>query len=763
VPAALRILIVENVPGDAALVEAELRRAGFAFEARRVATRADYVAALRDSPPDLILSECRLPEFDGMEALTLAQSHAPHVPLIVVTGAIDAQTALECTQAGVADHVPKDHLSRLGPAVRRVLERQSALRDSAAATVSLEASERKYRALFDEAPDAIVMADPVSGMILDANARAVELTGRSLGELRALPQVKIHPQPERERAAAALAAALEGLPRVPVNLHVRHADGRSIPVEIAVRIFLDTDGERRVATTLRDVTLRRRADTERALLSTAIEQTADATIITDATGTIEYVNPAFERLTGYARDEAIGANPRLLKSGVQGPEDYRQLWLKLAAGEVFTGTFVNRRKDGVQYIAEISVSPVRDPSGRIIHYVGLQRDVTRERDLEDQLRQMQKLEALGQLTGGIAHDFKNQLGVILANIALIRAELPEDRGDLRSYLADLEQAAENGSAMARKLLAFSRKEPISLQPVDLGLALREHERALRRLLPETIRVRRDAPDDGPTILADPGTLEQVLLNLATNARDAMPQGGTLTISARPVHVRQEDDALLQGFDRRGRFACVAVTDTGHGMDSGTLGRAFEPFFTTKAVGAGTGLGLAMVFGLMKQHGGFVRLYSERGHGTTARLYFAITDAVAIAAPERAAAPHGTETLLLVEDQDMLRRATARTLRKLGYTVVAAPDGAEGLRLLREQAGTFALVISDVVMPNVGGVELYQRARAEGIRVRFLLTSGYVGGPSDAPVPPQIPLLEKPWSVEAFAQKVREVLEGGLPE
>jgi PAS domain S-box-containing protein len=756
VPAALRILIVENVPADAALVETELRRAGFVFEARRVETRADYLAALRDSTPDLILSECRLPRFDGMEALTLAQSHAPHVPLIVVTGAIDGQTALECTQAGAADHVPKDHLSRLGPAVRRVLERQSALRESAA-------SERKYRALFDEAPDAIVMADPVSGMILDANARAVELTGRSLGELRALLQAEIHPRSDRERAAAALAAALDGLPRIPLNLHVRHADGRSIPVELAVRVFLDTDGERRVATTLRDVTLRRRADTERALLSTAIEQTADATIITDATGTIEYVNPAFERLTGYSRDEAIGQNPRLLKSGVQGPEDYRQLWLKLAAGEVFTGTFVNRRKDGVQYIAEISISPVRDPSGRIIRYVGLQRDVTRERDLEDQLRQMQKLESLGQLTGGIAHDFKNQLGVILANIALIRAELPEDRGDLRSYLADLEQAAENGVAMARKLLAFSRKERISLQPVDLGLTLREHERALRRLLPETISVRRDAADDGPTVLADPGALEQVLLNLAMNARDAMPQGGTLTISARPVDVRREDDPHLQGFDRRGRFACIAVTDTGQGMDSGTLGRAFEPFFTTKPVGAGTGLGLAMVFGLMKQHGGFVRLYSERGHGTTARLFFPITDAVAVAAPERAAAPHGTETLLLVEDQEMLRRATARTLGKLGYTVVAASDGAEGLRLLREQAGTFALVISDVVMPNVGGVELYQRARAEGIRVRFLLTSGYIGGPSDAAVPPGVPLLEKPWSVEAFAQKVREVLEGELPE
>jgi len=218
--------------------------------------------------------------------------------------------------------------------------------------------------------------------------------------------------------------------------------------------------------------------------------------------------------------------------------------------------------------------------------------------------------------------------------------------------------------------------------------------------------------------------------------------------------------LLQGFERWGRFACVAVTDTGDGLDAATLGRVFEPFYTTKPVGVGTGLGLAMVFGLMKQHRGFVHMYSEPGLGTTARLYFpAVAEAVAAPAAAQRAASRGTETLLLVEDQEMLRRATLRTLRKLGYTVLTACDGLEGLRALSERRGEIALVTSDVVMPNMGGVELYREARGEGVTAPFLLTSGYTGRPSADAIPPEIALIEKPWSVEALSQKVRDLIDG----
>jgi len=777
-----------------------------------------------------------------------------------------------------------DGAARLFGVVRDISERRQRERE-------LRASEQRHRALFEEAPDAIFVADAVTGLFLDANRVGRELTGRDVEALRGMHQADLFPAEERDAVRTAFFQEAAHPAHHTYQFRVQHRDGHLTPVEISGQLMADESGhpllvgvfrdltERRAAehalheseirfrqvveggpealfistdlhfvyvnpaalrlfgaaspddligrSTLerispefrphiheraerlvgglpvdraaeltylrldgtpfdvevdtvpyhgadrpssliffRDITERKRHIQELALLSTALTQAGEVAFITDTAGTIQYVNPAFERVTGYSAAEAIGRNPRILKSGVQSSEVYRRMWETLAAGQAFTGTFVNRRKNGDHYVAEVVVSPVRDASGAVVRYVAMQRDTTHEHDLEEQLRQAQKMEAVGQLTGGIAHDFNNLLGVILANTSLLGAALSGQEPELRSYLADIERSAAAGSAMVKKLLAFGRRERLAAAPLDLGHALRDVERILRRFLPETIAIRMDVPGQGPSAVADAGALEQMLLNLATNARDAMPGGGTLTITLREVEIREHDALLFHEADQPGTYVCVGVTDTGAGMDAPTMARIFEPFFTTKPPGTGTGLGLAMVFGLMKQHGGFVRAYSELGHGTTVRLYFPAA-AEAGAAPNRAEAParllRGTETILVVEDQEMLRRATARALGKLGYQVLVAADGEEGLLMFGAHAEQISLIVSDRVMPDLGGVEMYQRLRGAGHRIRFLLMSGYaadVGGIT--PVPKELSVLEKPWTVEALAGRIRELLDAPPP-
>ena len=558
---------------------------------------------------------------------------------------------------------------------------------------------------------------------------------------------------------------VDGLPTPTTKEVFIRLDGTTFDVE-ANSVAFPLEGGKGVLTFFRDITERKRAEEELALVSTALTQSGEVALIADLEGTIQFVNPAFERVTGYSAAEAVGQNPRILKSGAQGPEVYREMWDTLTSGRVFAGTFVNRRKNGDHYVAEVVVSPVRNAAGEVTHYVGQQRDVTREHDLEEQLRQAQKMEAVGQLTGGIAHDFNNLLGVILANTSLLGAALEGQASEPLGYLEDIEKAAEAGSAMVKKLLAFGRRERLAPTPVALGRAVRQLEQTLHRFLPETVIIRVDVAEPGPSALADSGALEQMLLNLATNARDAMEGGGTLTIAVREVEFQEADTVVLQGIDRPGRYACLSVSDTGAGMDAATQERIFEPFFTTKPAGAGTGLGLPMVFGLMKQHGGFVRVYSEPGQGTAVRLYFPAV-AAAANAPARVAEPErrlrGTETLLVVEDQEMLRRATARALEKLGYQILVASDGAEGLRAFTEHAERVRLVISDRVMPELGGVELYRCLRDAGHDVPFLLMSGYAADAGGiTPVPEGLTIIEKPWTVEDLASRVRALLDGPPP-
>jgi two-component system cell cycle sensor histidine kinase/response regulator CckA len=425
-----------------------------------------------------------------------------------------------------------------------------------------------------------------------------------------------------------------------------------------------------------------------------------------------------------------------------------------------------RRKDGTIVTVRLSGSPFWDPTGVLIGFQMMAEDITERRHLEDQLRQSQKMEAVGQLTAGIAHDFNNLLTVILTNVHLIgdavRTELPAVLSDLR----EVREAALRGAEMVRKLSAFGRNDPLALRSLELGMIVADTARMLRRVLPASIELRTAIDNTNLTMLGDPNAIEQILLNLATNARDAMPDGGTLTIETLRRRLTEEDRALHPWIEQ-GEFACLTVGDSGLGMDQRTCARLFEPFFTTKPRGEGTGLGMAMVYGLVKQHAGYIHVYSEVGDGTVMRIYFPLAATHAAhdgKAGVPTAVPGGSETVLVVEDEAHILTTAKRILEKRGYRVLAAADGVRALQIFREREPEIALIVTDMVMPRMGGRQLYNVLRAEGKAVRFLFTSGYTTAMLDqiAKVRCTVPFLPKPWTVEELLVTVRQVLDDVVP-
>ncbi len=387
------------------------------------------------------------------------------------------------------------------------------------------------------------------------------------------------------------------------------------------------------------------------------------------------------------------------------------------------------------------------------------------RRLEEQLRQAQKMEEIGQLTGGIAHDFQNLLSVILLNTELLKDSLESGRPVLLSEIREVEDAARQAAAMTKKLLGFGRRADLALAPTDLGKVVQGMASMLRRVIPENIDLRIRIQENPGTVRADPGAVEQILLNLATNARDAMPGGGCLSVEVGEVGLTAAAARRIPG-GRPGRFLRVSVTDDGIGMDDLVLKRVFEPFFTTKPVGEGTGLGLAMVHGLTQQHGGFIQVESEPGKGTSVRLHLPLLEKTPEAEgeeEERTAVAGGSETILLVEDQPALRRTLKMVLERAGYGVLMAEDGVEGLELARMHQGLVRLIISDLVMPRMGGLELFRALRAEGNPVRFIMASGYAGKSAAglAELDYTVPVLKKPWKPKELLRVVREVLDRPL--
>jgi len=420
-----------------------------------------------------------------------------------------------------------------------------------------------------------------------------------------------------------------------------------------------------------------------------------------------------------------------------------------------------KRKEGTPIAVWLSGRQVNDDSGNVLYNEMIAEDVTERRILEDQLRQVQKMEAIGQLTGGIAHDFNNLLTVISANAEIVVESLPAGLTELRSDVEDLQTAAQRGTALVKKLLGLGRRAMLDLQPVDVAKLVTDTAAMVRRIVPENIEI--DLIPSGPvsSVRADPVAMEQILLNLATNSRDAMPDGGTLRIELADEHV-DEDFSMTHPGLAPGGYVCVTVADTGIGMSTDTKEHIFEPFFTKKPHGLGTGLGMAMVYGLVKQLSGYVDVVSEPHAGTAVRLYFPVfeTAAAETVHGDSAEAIGGHETILVVEDEKAIRRTIKRALEGQGYTVLLAENGEDALQILHERDYGVDLVVSDLIMPKLGGRQLYEALERDGKHIRFLFTSGYstteVG--RSGSLSSSVPLLLKPWTLGDLFARVREVLD-----
>jgi PAS domain S-box-containing protein len=644
VPAAvppLRILLLEDVPMDAELVEYELERAGIAFTARCVAGREAFARELEAFAPDLILSDYSLPGFDGMAALRLAQELAPAAPFIVVTGSINEETAVGCMRAGAADYLLKNNLARLGPSILAALERGRARERQRQAEAALRRSEANLRAIFNNTLQDFVLLDP-QGIVLTMNKSSTDW--------------------------------------------VRWVAGREV----------------------------REGDRLAALLPADIRAEWDGF---------------------FAR--ALANEVITIEREVGGPGSQSR-WF------------------------EASFIPVTD-EGAVIGVCLSVLDIDRRRKTEDHLRRAERMEAVGRLAGGVAHEVNNMMTVILGFGEFLRRGY--EAGDRRA--TDLEQilrAASRAADVTRQLLAFSRQQILQPRVLDLNGVVEGVAPMLRRLLGETVLLElRLAPGLG-TVKADPGQVEQALVNLALNARDAMPRDGRLAIETAEVEL---DDTYLR---RRagvsiepGRYVMLAVNDTGIGMDTATQARVFEPFFTTKPVGEGTGLGLSTVYGIVKQSGGYIWVYSEPGVGTTFKIYLPCLAVPAEPARSTGAwdAPaHGTEVVMVVEDEDVVRDLASRVLGELGYVVLEARNGRQALELLAGRSDV-RLVITDVVMPEMGGRELGEHLLRDYPAIAVLYMSGYTGDDvvQRGLLSPELPFQQKPFTPEALARKVREMLDG----
>jgi len=535
-------------------------------------------------------------------------------------------------------------------------------------------------------------------------------------------------------------------------------------VEDELRRSLDHAERSRLALlgALEDQTL---AEAERERLTMAIEQAAEMVLVTDIHGAIQYVNPAFEAVTGYTRAEAIGSKPSLLASGVQDQAFYRALWDTIRAGKIWHGRMVNKKKDGTFYTEESTISPVRDAAGVVTSYVAVKRDITHDLDLEAQLLQSQKMDSIGRLAGGVAHDFNNCLNVIQGFTQLCLGRLRE--GDpLAGDLAQVANASERAAGLTRQLLAFGRKQVLQPEQIDLNQTIADMEKMLRRIIGEDVELALVLAPDLGRVKADPGQFGQVIMNLAVNARDAMPKGGTLTIETGNVELTAEYAARHEGAEP-GPHIMVAVADSGIGMDGQTMARLFEPFFTTKELGKGSGLGLSTAYGIVKQSGGSIVVRSEVGKGTTFNVYLP-RDLSAPAAPTAKPRPtprraKGNETILVVEDEEALRQLVRRLLETAGYAVLSAADGEQALITCERHAGKIDLLLTDVVMPRMSGRLLANRLAKTRPALKILYMSGYTDdaivhhGVLDAGTH----FIAKPFSEADLTRKIRTVLDGGV--
>lgn len=511
----------------------------------------------------------------------------------------------------------------------------------------------------------------------------------------------------------------------------------------------------------RELAERKRAEENLRKLSVAVEQNPASIIITDTAGTIEYVNPHFTTLTGYSPEEAVGQTPSILKTGETSNAEYKDMWKTILSGGEWRGEFHNRKKDGELYWEQALIAPIRDNKNSITHFIAIKEDITERKQLEGQLRHAQKMDAIGQLAGGIAHDFNNILTAIVGYASIMLLKLPEE-SPIRKNAEQITATAERGAALTQGLLAFSRKQSSNPVVIDLNEIINRVHQLLLRLISEDIHLEINLDEQCLSVLADSGQIEQVLMNLSTNARDAMPQGGSIIVTTESVTL-DSDFVLSKGFGKPGKYALLTCKDSGEGIPPEVVKHIFEPFYTTKEMGKGTGLGLSIVYGIIKKHNGYIFCHSTIGLGTIFQIYLPLLDATPFAVEEQtteiAKETTGGDYILLAEDNETTRMLTKEILQEFGYVVIEAVDGEDAINKFTAQSEKIKLVLLDVIMPKMNGREVYDSIKKLSQNTSILFCSGYETDVvfKDGGLEEWMNYLPKPFTPKELLMKIREVL------
>jgi two-component system cell cycle sensor histidine kinase/response regulator CckA len=725
---------------------------------------------------NVALLDVRLPDVEGVELLAPLKEMHSDMELIVVTGHASLKTAVQALNEGASGYITKPlDMDEVLAKVRDVLEKQRLVEAKRRAEAALWESEERFRRLAENAQDLIYRYrfNPTPGFEYVSPAAAA-ITGYTPEEHYADPELGfklVHPD---DRALLEALTRGDTPPGMPLVFRWVRKDGTMVWIEQRNVLIYDEAGHLvAIEGIARDITARKRTDEEIHRLNQFLDSVIDNAnvwldVIDDKVNVVIW-NKAAEEISGYSREEVVGHNK--IWEWLYPDEEYRNEVMAKAAtiigkSEEEKGSeTIIRRKDGQSRIVSWNSRSLVDEEGNPIGSIAIGHDITGRKHLEEQLLQSQKMEAVGRLAGGIAHDFNNLLTVIIGFTELLLYRHLDDLSPLRGPLEEVQKAGKWAASLTHQLLAFSRKQVLQPKVLDLNAVVADTEKMLRRLIGEDIDlVTVLDPELGP-VKVDPGQLEQVIMNLAVNARDAMPQGGKLTIETANVEL-DEAYARRHTSVQPGPYVMLAVSDTGIGMGKETQSHLFEPFFTTKE--KGIGLGLPTIYGIVKQSGGHIWVYSEPGLGTTFKVYLPrVEEAVEPPQPGTASAAslQGSETVLLVEDDGGVRMLVRDVLEISGYTVLEARHGEEALLICQQHSGPIHLMVTDVVMPGMSGRELAERLSPLYPEMKVLYISGYTekGIVHHGVLDPATAFLQKPFTPNALAHKVRQVLDAPQKE